>query len=203
MLKLKNIYYHPSTSEKPILKCISLDVKRGQPLIISGASGTGKTSLVEVISGLVSQNKGTILYEDQTVTERQRREMCGVVFQFPERHFIGMTVAHELRLGQRRLPGELQSEVLTKVGLGLIDISEFPERLSGGQQRRLAIAVQLIRRPKILLLDEPTAGLDWSIRDEILRLIKHLSKEKYMIIVTHEPEIFSSWNITNYQLEPK
>ena len=56
---------------------------------------------------------------------------------------------------------------------------------------------------KILLLDEPTAGLDWSIRDEILRLIKHLSKEKYMIIVTHEPEIFSSWDITNYQLEPK
>ena len=202
MLKLKNIYYHPSTSEKPILKCISLEVKRGQPLIISGASGTGKTSLVEVISGLVSQNKGTISYENQTVTERQRRAMCGVVFQFPERHFIGMTVAHELRLGHRRLPGEFQSEVLTKVGLGLIDISEFPERLSGGQQRRLAIAVQLIRRPKILLLDEPTAGLDWSIRDEILRLIKHLSKEQYMIIVTHEPEIFSSWDITNYQLEP-
>ena len=101
MLKLKNIYYHPSTSEKPILKDISLDVKRGKPLIISGASGTGKTSLVEVISGLASQNTGTISYEDQTVTERQRRAMCGVVFQFPERHFIGMTVAHELRLGQR------------------------------------------------------------------------------------------------------
>ena len=203
MLKLKNIYYHPSTSEKPILKDISANVKIGQPLIISGASGTGKTSLIEVISGLVSQNKGTITYENQTVTERQRRTMCGVVFQFPERHFIGMSVAHELRLGLRRLPGELQSEVLTKVGLGLIDISDFPERLSGGQQRRLAIAVQLIRRPKILLLDEPTAGLDWSIRDDILSLIKQLSNEQYMIIVTHEPEIFSSWNITNYQLDTK
>ncbi len=203
MLKLKNIYYHPSTSERAILKGISLDVKRGQPLIISGASGTGKTSLLEVISGMVSQNKGTIFYEDQTLTERQRRAMCGVVFQFPERHFIGMTVAHELRLGHRRLSGDLQAEVLTKVGLGLIDISEFPERLSGGQQRRLAIAVQLIRRPKVLLLDEPTAGLDWSIRDGILRLIKKLSQEQYMIIVTHEPEIFSSWNITNYQLETK
>ncbi len=201
MLKLKDIYYHPSTSENPILKGISLDIKRGQPLIISGASGTGKTSLIEVISGLASQNKGTILYEEQQVTERQRRAICGVVFQFPERHFIGMTVAHELRLGHRRLPGELQSEVLTKVGLDLIDITDFPERLSGGQQRRLAIAVQLIRKPKILLLDEPTAGLDWSIRDEILNLIKKLSKEQYMVIVTHEPEIFSSWNISNFQLQ--
>ena len=201
MLKLKDIYYHPSTSERAILKGISLDVKKGQPLIVSGQSGTGKTSLIEVISGLVSQNKGIISYEDQTITAKQRRTLCGIVFQFPERHFIGMTVGHELRLGHRRLPGELQSEVLTKVGLGLIDISDSPEKLSGGQQRRLAIAVQLIRKPKVLLLDEPTAGLDWSIRDEILRVIKKLSEDQYMVIVTHEPEIFSSWKICNYQLE--
>ena len=73
MLKLKNIYYHPSTSEKPILKCISLDVKRGQPLIISGASGTGKTSLVEIISGLVSPNKDTNCLGINVLDMGQRR----------------------------------------------------------------------------------------------------------------------------------
>ena len=84
MLKLKNINYHPSTSEKPILVGISLEVKKGQPLIISGPSGIGKTSLIEVISGLVAQNEVTITYDDQAITEKQRRKMCGVVFQFPE-----------------------------------------------------------------------------------------------------------------------
>ncbi len=201
MLKLEDIEYHPSTSEKPILRGISLDANKGQPLIISGPSGSGKTTLIEVISGLVTQSKGTIYCDNEELKGRQRRAISGVVFQFPERHFIGMTVAHELRLGHRRLPGELQSEVLTRVGLGSIDISELPEKLSGGQQRRLAIAVQLIRRPKILLLDEPTAGLDWSIREEILKLIKQLSREQYMVIVTHEPETFASWNIRSYQLD--
>ena len=200
MLKLTNICYHPSTSEKPILNGVSFEAQRKQPVIISGPSGSGKTSLLEVIGGLASQSKGKIYFEEKALTGRQRRALCGVVFQFPERHFIGLTVAQELRLGHRRLAGDLQSEVLTKVGLGLIDITELPENLSGGQQRRLAIAIQLIRRPRILLLDEPTAGLDWSIREEILNLIRQLSKEQYMVIVTHEPEIFDSWNISNYQL---
>jgi len=94
----------------------------------------------------------------------------------------------------------MQADVLNKVGLGNISLKELPERLSGGQQRRLAIAVQLIRGPKILLLDEPTAGLDWSVRDEILHLIKRLSKEQLIIIVTHEPDLFSNWQVCNYQL---
>ncbi len=200
MLKLTNICYHPSTSEKPILNGVSFEAQRKQPVIISGPSGSGKTSLLEVIGGLASQSKGKIYFEEKALTGRQRRALCGVVFQFPERHFIGLTVAQELRLGHRRLAGDLQSEVLTKVGLGLIDITELPENLSGGQQRRLAIAIQLIRRPRILLLDEPTAGLDWSIREEILNLIRQLSKEQYMVIVTHEPEIFDSWNISSYKL---
>jgi len=200
MLELKGIHYHPATSDNPVLEEVTLKANKGEPLIISGPSGSGKTSLIEVISGLAAPTQGRIAWNNESVSDRQRRSICGVVFQFPERHFIGLTVSQELKLGHRRLQEELQSEVLQKVGLSLLNLKELPERLSGGQQRRLAIAVQLIRKPEILLLDEPTAGLDWSVRDEILQLIKLLSKEQLLIIVTHEPQLFASWNINNYQL---
>ena len=200
MLQLKEIYYQPATAEKLILSNITFQSRNKQPIIISGPSGSGKTSLIEIISGLTAPNKGSVFWKNQLVKEQKRRSISGVVFQFPERHFIGLTISHELKLGHRRISGEMQADVLNKVGLGNISLKELPERLSGGQQRRLAIAVQLIRGPKILLLDEPTAGLDWSVRDEILHLIKRLSKEQLIIIVTHEPDLFSNWQVCNYQL---
>ncbi len=200
MLELKNIHYHPATSEKALLQGINLIVNNQKPLIISGSSGSGKTSLLEVISGLSTPSKGKIYWNNQITNQRKRRSICGIVFQFPERHFIGQTVLQEIQLGHRRLSGEFQKEIINKVGLESIDIKSKPEKLSGGQQRRLAFAVQLIRKPKVLLLDEPTAGLDWSVRDEILTLIKELSIEQLLIIVTHEPELFSTWNKNHYQL---
>ncbi len=200
MLQLKEIYYQPATSEKPILKNISLKSANEHPIIISGPSGSGKTSLIEIISGLATPNKGRIYWQNQLIKQSKRISMCGVVFQFPERHFIGLTISQELKIGHRRISGELQTEILKKVGLGNVPLTSQPEKLSGGQQRRLAIAVQLIRNPEILLLDEPTAGLDWSVRDEILQLIKILSKEQQIIIITHEPELFDSWKVSNYKL---
>ena len=200
MLELKGLHYHPATAEGAILKGVNLEAHYGKPVMVAGASGTGKTSLVELISGLTKPDDGQIYWENNLVNERQRRWLCGIVFQFPERHFLGLTVAQELRLGHRRLSGEDQSEALKKVGLSGIDLKQAPEELSGGQQRRLALAVQLLRKPRILLLDEPTAGLDWSVRDEILLMIKQLSKEQILIIVTHEPELFSTWETTEYQL---
>ncbi|AAQ00071.1 MULTISPECIES: ABC transporter ATP-binding protein [Prochlorococcus] len=200
MLELKDIHYHPATSETPVLKEIVILEKKLKPIIISGPSGSGKTSLIEVISGLTKPSKGLIAWKNQTLSEHQRRAISGVVFQFPERHFIGLTIAQELKLGHRRLPRVIQSEVLKKVGLDNIKMNVLPENLSGGQQRRLAIAVQLIREPKILLLDEPTAGLDWSVRDEILQLIKELSNQRLIVIVTHEPELFIEMDTYNYQL---
>ena len=200
MLNLHQIYYHPATSEKVVLDNITLEIKEKLPLIISGPSGSGKTSLIEVVSGLTSPTKGLISWNGRPINERKRRSICGVVFQFPERHFIGLTVLQEILLGHKRMPESVRTNILNKVGLKDLDIKEHPENLSGGQQRRLAIAVQLLRQPKILLLDEPTAGLDWSIKDEILNLIKNLSKEQILIIVTHEPELFSSWKISNFYL---
>ena len=80
--------------------------------------------------------------------------------------------------------------VLKKVGLSGINLTQPPEQLSGGQQRRLAVAVQLLRNPTILLLDEPTAGLDWSMKNDIKNLVFNLKNKNTIIIVTHEPSLF-------------
>ncbi len=200
MLEIKGLHYRPATSEEEVLSGVSFQARCGQPVVVSGASGSGKTSLVEVISGLASPEKGEILWREKAISDRQRRWLCGVVFQFPERYFLGLTVAQELRLGHRRLSNELQTDVIKRVGLRATDLKQAPEKLSGGQQRRLALAVQLLRKPKVLLLDEPTAGLDWSVRDEILKLLTNLAKDQVLIVVTHEPEIFQGWSSSEYEL---
>ena len=201
MLELKKLCFQPSTADLPILKGIDLKVSSGKPILIAGSSGSGKTTLVEVISGLTNPQRGEIFWHQKPIKANQRRAICGVVFQFPERYFLGLTVSQEMRLGHRRLSGEAQSSALRQVGLSKIDLKQPPEQLSGGQQRRLAIAVQLLRKPSILLLDEPTAGLDWSVRSEILGLIAKLAKEQILIVVTHEPELFKDLFGSGYVLK--
>ena len=156
--------------------------------------------MVEIISGLSEYQKGEITWFNKTLNARQRRWLCGLVFQFPERYFLGLSVAQELRLGHKRLTTEELISTLTKVGLINLDLKKPPESLSGGQQRRLAIAVQLLRSPKVLLLDEPTAGLDWSVRNGIIELLAKLKDKQTILIVTHEPELFKNLNTDNYKL---
>ena len=200
MLSLKNIYYHPSTAEKPILSNLCLNTKIGKITIIKGSSGSGKTTLVEIISGLSEYKKGEIKWFNKTLNARQRRSLCGLVFQFPERYFLGLSVAQELRLGHKKLTTEEQLSTLNKVGLNKLDLKKPPESLSGGQQRRLAIAVQLLRNPKILLLDEPTAGLDWSVRNGVIELLLKIKDNQTILIVTHEPELFKNLITDCYEL---
>jgi energy-coupling factor transport system ATP-binding protein len=183
-----------------VLNDINLKASPGEPVLISGNSGSGKTSLLEVISGLAGAQKGSIHWNQQALTRRQRRWLCGVVFQFPERHFLGLNVSQELKLGHKRLTSEERSNVLRRVGLGDVDLRQAPERLSGGQQRRLALAVQLLRRPDVLLLDEPTAGLDWSVRSEVLELLQDLATDRLLIVVTHEPDLFEEWSGNHWSL---
>lgn len=200
MLELEHIHYAPATVPEPILRGVQLTASAGRPVLVAGASGSGKTSLLEVISGLASSQSGTVRWQGQTLNQRQRRSLCGIVFQFPERHFLGLTVTQELKLGHRRLPGERLEQVLRRVGLHQIERSIAPERLSGGQQRRLSLAVQLLRGAQVLLLDEPTAGLDWSVRDDVLQLLADLSRDRVLLVVTHEPQLFRDWPCDRYRL---
>ena len=200
MLKLRSLHYSPATADRPVLRSVSLEARVGHPVLIAGASGSGKTSLMDVVSGLSAEQSGKVLWNDRVLTRRQRRWLCGLVFQFPERHFLGLTVGQELRLGHRRLGTEQQQSVLTQVGLSGISLQLPPERLSGGQQRRLALAVQLLRGADVLLLDEPTAGLDWSVRSDVLDLLAALSQQRVVIVVTHEPQLFEGWSCDRYQL---
>jgi energy-coupling factor transport system ATP-binding protein len=175
-----------------VLTDVNLQLPVGSLGLVAGASGSGKTTLLEVISGLAEADGGNVLWNGERLNGRQRRWLSGLVFQFPERHFLGLTVGQELRLGQRRLGGEQLTQVLELVGLGGVPLQQRPEQLSGGQQRRLALAAQLLRNPRVLLLDEPTAGLDWTVRREVLDLLGVLMRERAVLVVTHEPELFST-----------
>ena len=190
MLDLKELTYQPQTGNKKVIDNLSFTVNENEIIIICGKSGSGKTTLIEIISGLIKPQKGRITWKKKVLSCRQRRWFCGVVFQFPERYFIGTTVGKELKIGHKSLRGENVEIILKKVGLSNLNLSQPPEQLSGGQQRRLAVAVQLLRNPSILLLDEPTAGLDWSMRNDVKNLILELKNKNTIIIVTHEPSLF-------------
>ncbi|KRO93335.1 MAG: energy-coupling factor ABC transporter ATP-binding protein [Prochlorococcaceae cyanobacterium MAG_34] len=207
MLELRNVSYQPATAVAPVLCGVSLSLAVGRPSLVAGRSGSGKTTLLEVISGLAEPSGGQVLWEGQQLNGRQLRWLCGLVFQFPERHFLGLSVGQELKLGHRRLTAEEAQAALQLVGMEGLSLQQAPEQLSGGQQRRLALAVQLLRNPRVLLLDEPTAGLDWAVRGEILELLAALSQERAVLVVTHEPELFrgvidGGWRLERGQLEP-
>jgi energy-coupling factor transport system ATP-binding protein len=207
MLELRDVSYQSATAASPVLRQINLQLTIGAPALVAGPSGCGKTTLLEVISGLAEPKTGSVTWNGEGLNGRQRRWLSGLVFQFPERHFLGLSVGQELKLGQRRLSADNAEAVLTLVGLGGLSLQQAPEQLSGGQQRRLALAVQLLRNPKVLLLDEPTAGLDWSVRREILDLLAVLAKDRILLVVTHEPELFAGvidqlWRMHDGMLAP-
>ena len=201
MLKLENITYQPQTGNIKVLDNIDLKINTFEIVLICGKSGCGKTTLLEIICGLINQQNGNILWNDKNLSARQRRWLCGVVFQFPERYFIGSTIGKELRIGHKSLYEKDLRRVLNKVGLSEINLKTPPEELSGGQQRRLAVAVQLLRNPNLILLDEPTAGLDWSMKNEVKNLIYGLKDKNTIIIVTHEPKLFETIPTKTFLLE--
>jgi energy-coupling factor transport system ATP-binding protein len=185
MLETLGVCYHPATVPQPILQGITLSVKQGELCAIFGTSGSGKSTLLEILSGLVLPTKGHILCGGKRLLPIQLQQKIGLVFQFPERHFCGRTLEEELNFGHDHNPWALR-EVLRQMGLADLDLTVNPRNLSGGQQRRVAIAVQLLRQPDFLLLDEPLAGLDWSVRAQMVAVISQLRKYQGVIIVTHD-----------------
>jgi energy-coupling factor transport system ATP-binding protein len=202
---VKDLTFHPPGSEAPLLSGVNMTLSARSLNLIIGRSGSGKTTLLQLLAGLCEQTSGEIhirkpsgparppvpLLPDGSTLE-QRMQQVGLVFQFPERHFLGETVASELSFAwppSTELRWEMSNRaqsVLAAVGLSHVPLHLPPYALSGGQQRRLALAVQLIRQPSLLLLDEPLAGLDWQSRAEVAVLLKELKKQCTLLVVSHD-----------------
>lgn len=201
-LKNVNYIYSPGTAyEKHALKDISLEIPQRQFVGIIGHTGSGKSTLIQHLNGLMKATSGDILYEGRSIYApkynlKELRSNVGLVFQYPEHQLFEADVFSDVCFGPRNLglsKGEVEErakEALELVGFPEKYYKQSPFELSGGQKRRAAIAGVLAMRPKVLILDEPTAGLDPKGRDEILDQVAHLHKETGMtvVLVSHSME---------------
>ncbi|AHB87526.1 ABC-type iron(III)-transport system ATPase component SfuC [Thermosynechococcus sp. NK55a] len=201
MFSVRHLSYHPAATPQPILRDINLDLGMAELGLIIGPSGSGKTTLLEILAGLATPSRGIIRWQDQVLTPDHLQQLAGLVFQFPDRYFCGSTILEELRFGHPEIPYENFYRALADVGLDHLPLHTRPESLSGGQQRRLALAVQLVRQPYLLLLDEPTAGLDWSMRRQLVQLLGRLKEHWSLLVVTHEATELQEMSDRRWRLE--
>lgn len=183
------------------LKDVNLEIQDNQFVGLIGHTGSGKSSLIQHLNGLIRATSGTIYYNGENIYEegysmRQLRNKVGLVFQYPEHQLFEVDVFADVCFGPKN-QGLSKEEVeqRAKEALALVGLDESyyrksPFELSGGQKRRVAIAGVLAMNPEVLVLDEPTAGLDPQGRDEILGQISMLKKERNMtiILVSHSME---------------
>jgi len=204
MIELKNVscvYSQNGPFETIALNDISLKIETGSFYGLIGHTGSGKTTLVQLISGLIKPTSGEILIDGVNIADKKIKtkdvvKKTGLVFQYPEYQLFEETVFDDVAFGPRNLGfGEEEVKEKVKNALETVGISEkhyhkSPFDLSGGQKRRVAIAGILSMEPEILILDEPTAGLDPKGRDDILREIKKIHEEKgiTVILVSHSME---------------
>lgn len=200
-IRLENVNYiygEGSGQEKWALKNINLTIHDREFIGIVGHTGSGKSTLTQLLNGLEKPSSGTIYYNDEDIQadgyeRRKLRQKVGLVFQYPEHQLFEVSVIKDVEFGPRNLGlSNLEVEkrsfdALKQVGLSddLLDVAPFA--LSGGQKRRVAIAGVLAMQPEVLILDEPTAGLDPAGRTEILELLKKLNEENNItvILVSH------------------
>ena len=193
--------YSPGTAyEKKALDDVSLTINKGEFIGIIGHTGSGKSTLIQHFNGLEKATSGTIYFDGQDIYDKDfnmksLRSRVGLVFQYPEHQLFETTVLEDVKFGPKNL-GLSKVEVdirafeaIKQVGLSEKCYDDSPFELSGGQKRRVAIAGVLAMKPEILILDEPTAGLDPRGRDEILDQIAKLHKDGLtVILVSHSME---------------
>ena len=197
-------YMKKTPFEKTALKGINLTVKDGELLGIIGATGSGKSTLIQHFNGLIPVQSGRVVVCGEDLTSKNPdlkkvRQKVGIVFQYPEYQLFDETVAKDIGFGPRNLglsEEEIDARVkdsLALVGLGEDIADKSPFELSGGQKRRVAIAGVIAMRPEILILDEPTAGLDPQGKKDILALVKKLQAtcSKTVIMISHNMDEIS------------
>ena len=204
ILKLENLnyVYSPGTAyEKKALQEVNLEIFEGQFIGVIGHTGSGKSTLIQHLNGLIKATSGALYYKGENIYDekynlRNLRNNVGLVFQYPEHQLFEVDVLSDVCFGPKNQGlseaecKERALEALKLVGLSEKYYNVSPFDLSGGQKRRVAIAGVLAMKPKVLVLDEPTAGLDPKGRDEILDQIAYLQKESNLtvILVSHSME---------------
>lgn len=173
---------------------VSLEIKDGEFVAIMGHTGSGKSTLIQMLNGLIRPTSGEIYYNDENIladgySMTALRGKVGLVFQYPEHQLFESDVLKDVMFGPKNLgytkaEAKKQAiEALLSVGIAESQFELSPFELSGGQKRRVAIAGVLAMSPQVLVLDEPTAGLDPYGRDQILELLAKLHKEKNITII--------------------
>ena len=199
--------YSPGTAfEKKALDDVSLEIPDGQFLAVIGHTGSGKSTLIQHLNGLLQPTSGTIYDEGKDIfsegySRKDLRSRVGLVFQYPEHQLFEADVLSDVKFGPRNLGLEAKEiekralEALEAVGMDSSYYDKSPFELSGGQKRRVAIAGILAMKPRVLVLDEPTAGLDPRGRDEILDLVSYLHETQRItvVLVSHSME-----DVANY-----
>lgn len=204
ILKTEDLTYQYSIGtpfEKTAVDHVNLEIEEGAFVGIIGHTGSGKSTLIQHFNGLIRPTSGKIyldgtdIWADKT-NIRQVRFQVGLVFQYPEYQIFEDTVYKDIAFGPRNMGlseaeiRERVEETAALVGLTQAQLNQSPFDLSGGQKRRVAIAGVMALRPKVLILDEPTAGLDPKGREDILREIRRYHKEtgRTVLLVSHSME---------------
>ena len=188
--------YQPgSPFQATAIQDVSMAVREGEFLALIGHTGSGKSTLAQHINGLLKPTSGRVLLDGQDIHQKgfdkkAARRAVGLVFQYPEHQLFEETVAKDIAFGPKNLGlsdaeiAERVQEALGKVGLDEPGIAEkSPFELSGGQMRRVAMAGVLAMRPRILVLDEPAAGLDPQSREDMLQLISGLHQQGTTVVM--------------------
>jgi len=204
IIEVKNISYtynESSVFEKKAIKDITIDIFKGEIVALIGKTGSGKSTLVQTLNGLIKPTGGEIFVNGENIWEKgfkikEIRKKVGIVFQYPEYQFFEETVFKDAMFGPLNM-GFSEDEAALKVikafemvGIGRELFDKSPFELSGGQKRRAAIAGVIAMEPEVLILDEPTAGLDPRGRDDILKNIKNMRDNFNMsvVMVSHSME---------------
>lgn len=203
-IRLENvnyIYSPDSAFKKQALKDVNLTIHDGEFIGLIGHTGSGKSTLIQHLNGLVRATSGNIYFNDTDIYDekfvmKNLRAKVGLVFQYPEHQLFEVTVMKDVCFGPHNLGlSDEECEARAKEALNLVGLKEkywtkSPFELSGGQKRRVAIAGVIAMHPEVLILDEPTAGLDPKGRNDILDQIAALHSQKKMtvILVSHSME---------------
>ena len=208
-IRLENVCYtygSDTTSEIKALNNVNLEINKGEFVAIIGHTGSGKSTLIQHFNGLERPKSGNVFYNDENIYEnnydlRKLRCKVGLVFQYPEHQLFEETVLKDVCFGPMNLRMSMEEAekkaklVLEQVGINEKCYNKSPFELSGGQKRRVAIAGVLAMNPEIIVLDEPTAGLDPKGRDKILNRIKELHDNTGIgvVLVSHSMEDVSNY----------